>query len=135
MSVSRYRSVSILLLCIHLGGCTTWQPVQVSPREFIERESPYKIRFRDAAGEWVPLTYPRVVGDTIAGTTRGWIASEGKRGAISMRTALTDVPTIEARLVNRPQTVVAAGTVAAILVGAVLCITGLVCEKGEAVSR
>jgi hypothetical protein len=31
--------------------------------------------------------------------------------------------------------VVASGTVAAILVGAVLCITGLVCEKGEAVSR
>ena len=45
------------------------------------------------------------------------------------------VQTIEARLVNRPQTILASLTVSAVLVGAVLCITGLICTKGEAVPR
>jgi hypothetical protein len=135
MSVSRFRSASVLLVCIHLGGCTTWQPVQISPREFIETESPYQIRFRDAAGEWIPVTYPRVVRDTISGTTRRWIPSEGRRGDLRIRMAVDDVPTIEAKLINRPQTVLASVTVAVALVGTVLCITEVVCKKAQAVPR
>ena len=135
MSVSRFRPVALLLLCTHLGGCTTWQPVQVSPREFIEAESPYRIRFRDHSGEWLPVTYPRVVGDTMSGTTPGRRPSDGKKITVPIRMAVTDVPRIEAKRVNAPQTVIATVAVTSALVGAILCATGLACGRSSSGSN
>jgi hypothetical protein len=135
MSASRFRSVAVLLLVLHLGGCTTWQPVQISPREFIETEHPYKIRFRDSHGDWVHVSYPRAVGDTISGTTIGIRPGDGSRGAIPIRMAVADVPRIEAKQANAPQTITATVVLTSVLLGAVLCATGLACAKGEPVSR
>ena len=64
MSVSRYRPVAVLLLCLHLGACTTWQPLPTAPRDYIEAEAPYKIRVLDQHGTWLELNYPRMDGDT-----------------------------------------------------------------------
>jgi len=33
------RPVAALMLVLHLGGCTSWRPVAVSPRQFIEETS------------------------------------------------------------------------------------------------
>jgi hypothetical protein len=134
MSVSRFRPVAALLLCVHLGGCRTWQPVQVSPRQFIEAESPYKIRFRDYSGAWTHVTYPRVAGDTIAGTTPERRPSDGKLVETPIRMAVTDVPRIEAKRINGPQTVVAVVTVTSVVIGAVLCATGLACGRSQSVA-
>jgi len=133
MSVARIRPIAALLLCFHLGGCTTWKPVQVSPREYIEVEDPYKIRFRDATGEWVEVSNPRIEGDTIAGTTFGMLQN-GRIGAIRVRVGVVDIGSIDGRFVNMPQTVVAIGVVSSVLVGAILCVTGLVCTSGEQVN-
>jgi hypothetical protein len=134
MSVSRFRPVAVLLLCMHLGGCTTWQPVQVSPREFIEAENPYKIRFRDYSGAWLHVTYPRVAGDTISGTTPERRPSDGKLVETPIRMAVTDVPRIEAKRINKPQTVAAVVVVTSVVVGAILCATGLACGKTQSVA-
>lgn len=129
MSVSRLRPVAVLLLALHLGACTTWQPVPVSPSEYIEAEAPYKIRFRDSYGAWLAVNYPRVVGDTISGTTPRKLEN-GKMGTLQVRMAVTDMPPIEAKRVNTPQTVIATATVSGMLIGAILCATGVACSKG-----
>jgi hypothetical protein len=131
MSVSRFRPVAVLLLCAHLGGCSTWQPVQISPREFIEAEDPYKIRLRDPAGDWLDVSYPRVVGDTIAGTTRARRPSDGTIGSIQVRIAITDALRIEAQRLNTPQTIIAAVAVTSVILGAVLCATGVACGRRQ----
>ena len=135
MSVSRFRPAAVLMLCVHLGGCTTWQSVQVSPREFIEAENPYRIRFRDYSGDWLPVSYPRVERDTISGTTPGRRPSDGKIVAMPFRMAVADVPRIEAKRVNTPQTVIATAAVTSFVVGAILCATGLACGRSSSASR
>jgi hypothetical protein len=126
--------VAVVLLCMHLGGCTTWQPVQVTPREFIEAEHPYKIRFRDYSGAWLHVTYPRVAGDTISGTTPERRPSDGKLVEAPIRMAVTDLPRIEAKRINKPQTVTAVVVVTSVVVGAILCATGVACGKAQSVA-
>ena len=127
------RPVAVLLLCFHLAGCTTWQPVQVSPREFIEVEDPYKIRFRDAIGEWIEVSNPRIEGDAIAGTTFG-MRPNGRMGAVRLRMGVADIPEIDARKINAPQTIVAVGVLSAVLIGAILCASGIACSSGEQIN-
>jgi hypothetical protein len=131
MSVTRFRTVAAVLLCMHLGACTTWQPVQLSPREFIEAEAPYKIRFRDSAGAWLHVSYPRVEGDALSGTTPGRRPSDGRVVAMPMRMALADVLQIEAQRVNIPQTVLGVLAVGTVVVGAVMCATGVTCGRKQ----
>jgi hypothetical protein len=127
------RPVAVLLLCLHLAGCTTWQPVQISPREFIEVEDPYKIRFRDAIGEWIEVSNPRIEGDTIAGTTFG-MRPNGRMGAVRFRVGVADISEIDARKINAPQTIVAVGVLSAVLIGAILCASGITCSSGEQIN-
>ena len=126
--------MAALLLCVHVCGCTTWQPVQVSPREFIETEHPYKIRFRDYSGDWLNLSYPRMDGDTIAGTTPGKRQSNGKKEVLRIRMAVTEVPRIQAKRVNEAQSVIAVTAVTGVVVGAILCATGVVCGRSQSVA-
>ena len=81
------RSVAVLMLVLHLGGCATWQPVTVSPRQFIEEERPDHIRvWRDERPTQVRS--PRIEGDILTST----IPYEPPVGI-----ALTDITAIESR--------------------------------------
>jgi hypothetical protein len=47
--------------------------------------------------------------------------------------AVTDVPPIEAKRINVPQTIVASVTVTSVVVGAILCATRLICGSASSV--
>ena len=64
LRLGRYRPVALLMLVLHLGSCTTWRPIAVSPQQFIEEEQP------DRIGVWqeeraTELHLPVIEGDTI----------------------------------------------------------------------
>ena len=106
MKAIRFRPVAVVLLCLHLAGCTTWQPVQVSPREFIEVEAPGAVRVQDIKGDWKMLTKPSIQGDSILALET--VRREGSRTAsMLLRTALTDVTGMETRRVAVGRTIAA----------------------------
>jgi len=81
-----YRPVAALMFVLHLGACSTWRPVTVSPRQFIEEEQPDRIRvWQDARA--TELRDPRIGGDTLTSMV------PNERGKI----ALTDITLIEVR--------------------------------------
>ena len=65
MSELRCRPVALLLLLLHAGGCATWRPSEVGPRELIEQEQPRLIRVTgvDPVGRLV--RNPRIEDDAI----------------------------------------------------------------------
>jgi hypothetical protein len=56
------------MLTLHLAGCMTWQPVQASPREFVDREAPSAVRVRYADGWQRVLADPIIRNDSIVAT-------------------------------------------------------------------
>ena len=118
-----------MLLCVHLGGCTTWQPVQIGPSEFIAAEEPYEIRLRDYSGDWLYVEYPLAQGDSIAGSTKVRNQSNGRMTTVPIRIAVTADLLIEAKRPNTPQTVIAVAAVTSIVLGAILCVTGVLCGR------
>ena len=82
MQVHRLRPIAVLLLCLHLAGCTTWQPVQVSPQQVLESEQPAKVRVTDADGVRVVLSNPVIERDSISGkNARGFPHRSALEGA------------------------------------------------------
>ena len=60
------RSSAALMLVLHLGGWTTWQPVPVSPRVLIEEEHPKEVRMTTQNGTISVVPFPSVVNDSLA---------------------------------------------------------------------
>ena len=114
MQELRFRPVAVVLLCLHLVGCTTWQPVQVSPRVFILAESPKSVRVHRQDGEILSLHAPSLTSDSIVGLTNRHIAST--------RTfvALVDVSQIERRGFSAGKTLLGLSITAAIVMAGVL---------------
>ena len=63
----RCHPLALLLLVPHLGGCTSWQPATVSPRQAIEGERPSSIQVTNTDGTQMVLSYPTVENDSIVG--------------------------------------------------------------------
>ena len=103
----RYRPVALLMLVLHLGACTTWGPVTVNPRQFIEEERPARIRvWQDERA--TELRNPVIDGDTIGSTIVPRTLP---------RIALTDITSIEARRPSSVRTLaLTLGVVGAIIV-------------------
>ena len=57
----------MLLLVPHLGGCTSWHPANVSPRQAIEDEQPTSIQVTGTDGTQMVLSFPTVENDSIVG--------------------------------------------------------------------
>ena len=94
MSAVRHRPIVALMLVLDLGACTTWRPVTVSPRQFIEEEQPDRIRvWQDERG--TEFRHPRIDGDTLTSMV------PNEPGKIS----LTDVTLIEVRRFSYGRTV------------------------------
>ena len=87
LRLRRYRPVAVLMLVLHLGACTTWRPVTVSPRQFDEEEQPDRVRvWQDERA--TELRNPVIEGDILTTT----VPTEPPVGI-----ALTDIASMEAR--------------------------------------
>jgi hypothetical protein len=63
----RCRPVAALLLVLHLGACTTWSLVTVSPQQLIEEDHPDRVRvWHD--GQATEFLDPRIDGNAITST-------------------------------------------------------------------
>jgi len=63
--------VGVLLTSQLLAGCTSWQAVQVSPQEFVQKGAPQAIQVWDKSWVNVVLSSPTANGDSLTGTVRG----------------------------------------------------------------
>jgi hypothetical protein len=106
----------------------TWQPVRIGAADYIRTERPTKIRFPDASGDWMEVSQPLIVGDTLQGRTIIRRVSDGARTVVAIRRPLTALVPLEARRINRIQTTIAVGAVSGLLLGAVLCVTRVACS-------
>ena len=88
-----YRWIAVLMLLLHLGACTTWRPVTLSPRQFIEEEQPDRIRVWRQGERATEVRGPRIDGDILTST----VPTEPPVGI-----ALTDVTLMEVRGFNYP---------------------------------
>ena len=66
MKPLRGRPLALLLLVLHLDACSSWQPLPVSPREYIGTE-PTSIRITTLDGERAVLPEPAIANDSIHG--------------------------------------------------------------------
>jgi hypothetical protein len=62
--VSRPRS-AVLLLVLHVSGCTGWHTRDVAPEVLVSESQPYKIRVRRTDGSRLVLIDPAIQGDSI----------------------------------------------------------------------
>lgn len=85
------RPAVSLMLLLHLAGCYSWQPVTVSPRQFVEDEQPGHIRISQGDDEELELRNPRIEGDSLAAR----ISTYNRTGIV--RIALTDITAFRAR--------------------------------------
>jgi hypothetical protein len=83
----RVRALSLLLLFLHLAGCTTIQPAVGDPSEIIASQRPSKAELRKSDGSSVLIADPQVVGDTI----EGHHIIEGRESGFLSRTSVDDV--------------------------------------------
>jgi hypothetical protein len=69
MTVARLRNCrtpALLMLVLHVGACTTWTPVTLTPPgEFVSEEEPKVVRATGSDGTRVVLENPRVRNDSI----------------------------------------------------------------------
>jgi hypothetical protein len=103
----RCRPIALFLLVVFLGGCVTWRPTTVSPRQVIEEEQPSRIRVTHMSGEITVVSDPGVVNDSIVFLQEpcpaGVVAVEGRPcGPV---VALADVRTLEVRQVSATRTI------------------------------
>ncbi len=61
-----HRDVALLALALSLGGCVTWRPATVAPRELIEAEQPERIRVTRPDNSTLIVSDPTVVNDSVA---------------------------------------------------------------------
>ena len=118
------RPVAALIFVLHLGGCTSWSPVTVSPRQFIEEEQPERIRIFHADGTRIELTDPRVEMDSITALSSVRVSPVEFRSE-PVRIPLTDVRAFEVRRFS-------AGRTFTFVVGIPLglmfaCVGGVIC--------
>ena len=116
MTLRRYRIPALLMLALHLNACTTWQPLMVSPRQFIVEEQPSLVRVTQASGTQMVLRDPSIENDSIVGTVRVPAScpplptSQRPCAATrdrTERTSLDDVSALEMRQFSRPRTIAA----------------------------
>jgi hypothetical protein len=60
------------MLALFLSACSTWRPIPVSPREFIEQERPSHVRVTRPDGATEVLQDPSIQNDSIVAKTQHW---------------------------------------------------------------
>ncbi len=102
MRLRRYRPMAVLLLVLQLQACTSWRPVTVSPREFIEEEQPSAIRVTRPDGTSLFMENPTVADDSIFSVCRPEDGSSCtiRTGSLS----LDDVSALEVRRTDSTRT-------------------------------
>ena len=70
MSVLRFRPVTLLMVVLFLSACMTWQPVTVSPQQFLEEEQPRQVRVTRTDSTqviiWSPIAENDSIGELVA---------------------------------------------------------------------
>jgi hypothetical protein len=113
MYLRRYRPIALLLLGLHLGACSRWEPTTVSPREVIEEQEPSAVRLTRTDGTRVEMKEPVIRSDSMQSEEcqriqRPWRVECEAAGPI----ALGDIQSLDVRHTD------AVASVAAIAVGA-----------------
>ena len=93
MKPRRHRPVALLLLVLHLGACSAWRPIPISPREYIETE-PTDIRITTSDGETAVVPKATIANDSIHGNICESVVVEAEVGVYcweTQRYALADV--------------------------------------------
>ena len=110
MRLRSHRPVALLLVVLHVAGCTSWQPSTVSPRQVLEERQPGSVRVTTAWGGQSVIHQPAVKNDSIHGIILGRRTCEASAAAgghrvcasptDSVRVALADVTMVEVRGVS-----------------------------------
>lgn len=80
MNPRHLRLLAVLVLGFQAGACVSWEPVTVSPREFIEGERPSRGRVTPADGPTIVVLEPTVQNDSIATSQSGCSSRERASG-------------------------------------------------------
>jgi len=115
------RAVSALLLIAYLPACTSFQSTSQPLTELTAPPKPVnKVRVSTSAGTSIEVDAPRVVNDTLFGST--WTAgSGGKQTAEAVALPLTDIRTVEVKKTDGTTTaLVLVGVVGVIVLVAVV---------------
>lgn len=65
------RLLSLSLLAVHLGACTTWRVQQPTPETVIRDRAPTTIRITRTDGSTVIVHRPMIEGDSVVGQLTG----------------------------------------------------------------
>ena len=87
------RSLSVLLLALLSGACTTWQPVRVSPATFFAEDTADVVRVHRDDGSSLQLREAHLAGDYVEGEVYG---TRGK----TERVRVDRVTAVEVRLAS-----------------------------------
>jgi len=98
----RQRPITLPMLILVLGGCSTWNPVAPSPREYIESARPSWVRVYYAEGQGQILKHPWVRGDSIL--EQGSLCTNGKCVARNASAPLEGITRLDARRTSVPRT-------------------------------
>jgi hypothetical protein len=112
----RVHSLNVLALLVAttLNGCTSWRVQPVSPEQLLNDEHPKAVRVQRPDSSRVILDSPRLVGDSLLGTTHG-------------RPAGVAVADITGIAVRRSNTLKTAGAIVGIAVAIPVVIIGVYC--------
>ena len=100
MALNRLTLIGLLLTAV---GCQTVRNVQ--PAEYIPQHSPAMVWVTYSDNSFVPVSQPRIVGDTLKGT---WA---GLQEPVSV--SLSEIKTVQARLPSPKRTIMLVTVVAA----------------------
>ncbi len=95
-----YRAPAVLMLVVHVAGCTTWTPVTPSPRA-VSEEAPRRVRATTLDGATVVLENPVIRGDSIVEVLRTCELRSSRSGRSACREAegarlsMTDITALE----------------------------------------
>lgn len=84
-----------MVLLTLLGGCQSWRPTAVAPRQFISEEAPETVRMTLTDGRTLTMSGPRVESDSIVGVTESG----------TTRIAAGDLSTLEVRRPSPTRTI------------------------------
>jgi hypothetical protein len=98
----RRRLMTVAILVSALCGCSTWRPVAVSPREYVETTTPDWVRVHYGAGSVRTLKQPWVSGDSLR--EQGTLCTNGQCVARNATAPLNGIIELQVRRTSVPRT-------------------------------
>jgi hypothetical protein len=102
----RYRAPAILMLLLHLAGCTTMRPIEGPYAATLPASAPERVRVTTSTGDRLTIREPRIEDDVLSGEL---LDDRNRRTEIRWSSPLAQVQAIEVSETNTALTALAVG--------------------------